>query len=164
LFWSEIENLIGFGSGPNCLPSQAFGCYIQTDGTTETRGLELSGSYAITDRVRLSGAYTLTNAENNGDRVIRVPRHDLSLALEADVTDRFQVGLNVTRVADALDGFGTPTALDDYTVWDLSARYDITDTASVYGAIDNVGDVSYQTVRGFNAPERTIRFGIETSF
>ncbi len=164
LFWSEIENLIGFGSGPNCLPSQAFGCYIQTDGTTETRGLELSGSYAITDRVRLSGAYTLTNAENNGDRVIRVPRHDLSLALEADVTDRFQVGLNVTRVADALDGFGTPTALDDYTVWDLSARYEITDTASVYGAIDNVGDVSYQTVRGFNAPERTIRFGIETSF
>lgn len=164
LFWAEIENLIGFGSSSNCLPSQAFGCYIQTDGTTETRGLELSGSYAITDRVRLSGAYTLTNAENNGDRVVLVPRHDLSLALEADVTDRLQVGVNVTRVADTLDGFGTPTPLDDYTVWDLSARYDVTDKASIYGAIDNVGDVSYQTVRGFNAPERTIRFGIETSF
>ena len=36
--------------------------------------------------------------------------------------------------------------------------------ASVYGAIDNIGDESYQTVRGFNAPERTIRFGIETTF
>lgn len=164
LFWAEIDNLIGFGASPNCLPSQAFGCYIQTDGTTVTRGLELSGSYAITDRVRMSGAYTLTNAENNGDRVILVPRHDLSLALEADITDRLQVGVNVTHVADTLDGFGTPTALDDYTVWDVSARYDITERASVYGAIDNVGDASYQTVRGFNAPERTIRFGIQTSF
>lgn len=164
LFWAEIDNLIGFGSGPNCLPSQAFGCYIQTDGTTETRGLEISGSYAITDRVRLSGAYTLTDTTNDGDRVVRVPRHDLSLALEADVTDRLQIGINMTRVADTLDGFGTLTPLDDYTVWDVSARYAITDTASLYGAIDNVGDVSYQTVRGFNAPERTIRFGVETSF
>ncbi len=164
LFWAEIENLIGFGTSSNCLPSQAFGCYIQTDGTTQTSGLELSGSYAITDRVRLSAAYTLTDAENNGDRVILVPRHDLSLALEADVTDRLQVGLNMTRVADTLDGFGTPTPLDDYTVWDVSARYDITDSASIYGAIDNFGDASYQSVRGFNAPERTIRFGIETSF
>lgn len=164
LFWAEIDNLIGFGASSNCLPSQTFGCYIQTDGTTDTRGLELSGSYALTDRITVSGAYTLTNAENNGDRVILVPRHDLSLALQADITDRLQVGLNMTRVADTLDGFGTPTALDDYTVWDVSARYDITDTASVYGAIDNVADASYQTVRGFNAPERTIRFGVETSF
>lgn len=164
VFWAEIENLIGFGSSANCLPTQAFGCYIQTDGTTETRGLELTGSYALTDRVRLSGAYTLTDAENNGNRVVLVPRHDLSLALRADVTDRLQVGVNMTRVADTLDGFGTPTPLEDYTVWDLSAQYDITDSTFVYGAIDNVGDVSYQTVRGFNAPERTIRFGVETSF
>lgn len=70
----------------------------------------------------------------------------------------------MTCVADTLDGFGTLEALDDYTVWDVSARYEITDTASVYGAIHNVTDVSYQTVRGFNAPERTIRFGVETSF
>ena len=164
LFWAEIDNLIGFGSSSNCLPSQAFGCYIQTDGKTETRGIEVSGSYAITDRVRLSGAYTLTNTENDGERVVRVPRHDFALALEADVTDRLHVGVNMTRVADTLDGFGTLTPLDDYTVWDVSARYEITDTASVYGAIDNVADASYQTVRGFNAPERTIRFGIETSF
>ncbi|MCK0150496.1 TonB-dependent receptor [Marivita sp. S6314] len=164
LFWSEIDNLIGFGSSPDCLPSQSFGCYTQTDGTVETKGLELSGSYALSDRVRLSGTYTLTNAEEDGNRLIRVPRHDLSLALQADVTDQLQVGVNMTRVADILDGFGTPTALDDYTVWNLSARYDITDTAYVYGAIDNVADVSYQTVRGFNAPERTIRFGVETSF
>jgi vitamin B12 transporter len=114
--------------------------------------------------VRVSGAYTLTNTENDGERVVRVPRHDLSLALEADVTDRLQVGINMTRVSDTLDGFGTLTPLDDYTVWDVSARYAITDMASVYGAIDNVGDVSYQTVRGFNAPDRTIRFGVETSF
>lgn len=163
-FYAEIDDLIGFASSPDCLPSQSFGCYTQIDGLTETKGIELSGSYAVTDRVRLSGAYTLTEAETEGERLIRVPRHDLSIALEADVTDRLQLGMNVTRVADILDGFGTPTRLDDYTVVDLSARYDITDTATAYAAIDNVADTDYQTVRGFNAPERTFRFGVETSF
>ena len=164
LFWSEIDGLIGFGSSPDCVASQTFGCYTQVDGTTVTRGLELSGDYAISDRVRVSGNYTLTEAENDGERMIRVPRHDLSLALEADVTDRLQVGLNVSRVADILDGFGTPTPLDDYTIVDVSARYALSDRASFYGAIDNVGDVDYETVNGFNAPERTLRFGIETTF
>ena len=164
LFYTEIDDLIGFGEGPNCLPSQTFGCYTQLDGVTKTRGLELSGSYAFTDRVRMNGAYTYTDAKTDGDRLIRVPRHDLYLALEADVTDRLEVGANVTFVADLLDGFGTPTALDDYTVVDLLARYAFTDTASAYAAIDNVADSDYQTVRGFNAPERTFRFGVETTF
>lgn len=164
LFWTEIDDLIGFGSSPNCLPSQSFGCYTQLDGTTVTKGLELSGNYVINDRVRLSGTYTLTNAENDGDRLIRVPRHDLSLGLEADVTDRLQLGVNVTRVADILDGFGTPTPLEDYTVVDLTARYAFNDMTSFYAAVDNVADTEYQTVRGFDAPERTIRFGLEASF
>ncbi|MCR9109078.1 TonB-dependent receptor [Marivita sp. XM-24bin2] len=164
VFYTEIDDLIGFGTSANCLPSQTFGCYTQVDGTTETKGLELSGTYAISDRLRLSGSYTLTDAETDGERLIRVPRHDLTLALDADVTDRLQLGMNVMRVADILDGFGTPTPLDDYTVVDLTARYDITDTMSAYAAIDNVADVEYETVQGFNAPERTIRFGIEASF
>jgi vitamin B12 transporter len=164
LFWTEIDKLIGFGTSPNCLPSQSFGCYTQLEGTTETKGLELSGSFALSDRLRVSGAYTLTNAETDGDRLIRVPRHDLSVSLEADVTDRLQVGLNVSRVADILDGFGTPTPLEDYTVVDLTARYAFNDTTALYAAIDNVADTEYQTVRGFDAPERTIRFGLEASF
>lgn len=164
VFWTEIEDLIGFGTSPDCLPSQTFGCYTQLDGTTVTKGLELSGSYALSDRVRLSGAYTLTNAETDGERLIRVPRHDLSLALEADVTDRLQLGVTVTRVADILDGFGAPTPLDDYTVIDLTARYAFNDTTAFYAAVDNVADTEYQTVRGFDAPERTIRFGLEAAF
>jgi vitamin B12 transporter len=164
LFWTEIDNLIGFGTSANCLPSQSFGCYTQLEGTTQTKGLELSGSFALSDRVRVSGAYTLTNAETDGDRLIRVPRHDLSVSLEGDVTDRLQVGINVSRVADILDGFGTPTPLDDYTVVDLTARYAFNDTTAFYAAIDNVADTEYQTVRGFDAPERTIRFGLEASF
>ena len=167
LFYTEIDDLIGFGVSPDCLPSQAFGCYTQLDDMTTSRGLELSGTYALTDRVRLSGAYTLTDAETDGDRLVRVPRHDLSLAVQADVTDRLQLGASVTHVADILDfplDFSAPTALDDFTVIDLSARYAITDTASAYAAIDNVADADYETVRGFNAPERTVRFGIETTF
>jgi vitamin B12 transporter len=164
LFYTEIDDLIGFGTSPNCLLSQSFGCYTQLDGTTKTNGLELSGSYAVSDNVRLSGSYTLTEAETDGERLVRVPRHDLSLALQADVTDRLRIGMSVTRAADILDGFGKPTPLDDYTVVDVSARYNITNATSAYAAIDNVADVDYETVRGFNAPERTIRFGIEASF
>ena len=164
LFWSEIDNLIQFASAPTCLPTQSFGCYTQVPGTTLTRGVELLGDYQITDRIELTGSYTLTSAKTAGQRVIRVPRHDLSLGLTADITDRLQMGVGVTHVADTLDGFGAPTPLEDYTVLDLTARYDLSDRTTFFAAIDNVTDTAYQTVRGFNEPERTYRLGIQAKF
>lgn len=155
-FYIEIDDLIGY--------SFATSSYAQVPGTTVSKGLELSGDYAISDRLSLRGNYTYTLAENDGARLARVPRHELSLAADFDVTDRLTAGLTATHVADVLDGFGTPTPLEDYTVVDLSARYGLTDTTDAYLKIRNLTNESYETVRGYNTSERAVYVGIQADF
>ncbi len=155
-FYIEIDNLIDY--------DLATSRYAQVPGTTVSKGAELAADYQVSDRLQLSGNYTYTLAENGGDRLLRVPRHELLLAADLDVTDRLSAALQVARVADTLDGFGTPTPLEDYTVVDLSARYDLTDRTEAYVSVRNLTDEDYQTVRGYNTSERALYVGIRSDF
>ncbi|WP_372836708.1 TonB-dependent receptor plug domain-containing protein [Puniceibacterium confluentis] len=155
-FYIEIDNLIQYDF--------ASGGYAQVPGTTVSKGVELSAAYPVSDRLSLSGNYTYTLAETDGDRLTRVPRHELSLSADLEVTDRVSTGLTVTRVADILDGFGMPTPLDDYTLVDLTARYDLSDRTQAYATVRNLTDEEYETVRGYNTSERALYVGIRTDF
>jgi vitamin B12 transporter len=155
-FYIEIDNLIDYDFATNT--------YAQVEGTTVTKGLELSGEYAVSDRLSLSGNYTYTSGENSGARLARVPRHELLLAADFDVTDRLTAGVTATHVSDVLDGFGTLTPLDDYTVVDLTTRYDLTDTTSAYLTVRNLTNETYETVRGYNTSERALYVGIQADF
>jgi len=68
LFYTEIDNLITYDGG-----------YVQSAGTTVSKGLELSGVMPINDRFTAFGSYTYTDASNSGVRQVRVPRHALVL-------------------------------------------------------------------------------------
>lgn len=155
-FYIEIDNLIDYDFATNA--------YAQVEGTTVTKGLELSGEYAVTDRLSLSGNYTYTSGKNGGARLARVPRHELLLAADYDVTDRLTAGITAMHVSDVVDGFGTLTPLDDYTVVDLTTRYDLTDTTSAYLTVRNLTDETYETVRGYNTSERALYVGIQADF
>lgn len=155
-FYIEIDNLIDYNFATNS--------YAQVEGTTVTKGLELSGEYAVSDRLALSGNYTYTFGENDGARLARVPRHELLLAADFDVTDRLTAGVAATHVAGVVDGFGTLTPLEDYTVVDLTTRYDLTDTTSAYLTVRNLTDETYETVRGYNTSERALYVGIQADF
>jgi vitamin B12 transporter len=61
LFESRIEDKIAF-DGTSTVCASPFGCYVQTDGVTRARGVEVSGNLALTDRIALSGNYTYTHA------------------------------------------------------------------------------------------------------
>lgn len=155
-FYIEIDNLIQY--------STATSSYAQVPGTTASKGLELSGSYSFSDRLSFTGNYTYTLAKNDGVRLARVPRHELSMAADFDVTDRLSSTLRVTHVADVLDGFGTLTPLADYTVVDLSAQYDLTDRTNAYVSLRNLTDETYETVRGYNTSGRALYVGIQADF
>ncbi len=156
LFYTEIDDLIGFDFDTST--------YQQIDGTTKTKGIELSGQYAVTDRVTVFGAYTYTDAETDGERLIRVPRHDLIVGADAQFTDALSGSIEIQHVADTLDGFGTPEALDDYTLLGLSLAYDVTEQAEVFVRVENALDEEYQTVLGFNTPGAAVYVGLRTTF
>ncbi len=74
IFRNEIDNLIQFDPDLGF-----FGEYFQLDGTAVSQGVEISGEVQVGSYL-LFGNYTYTDAEVDGDKLVRVPEHDLSVA------------------------------------------------------------------------------------
>ncbi|WP_208352141.1 TonB-dependent receptor plug domain-containing protein [Pseudaestuariivita rosea] len=150
LFYTEIDELIQFDNG-----------YVQVDGTSRTRGLELSAEHALNDNLQIFGAYTFTDARNPSDeRQIRVPENDLVIGLNASFADRWTGQISAQHVANLEDGVD----LRDYTVVNGQIGYDFNDNAQVYLRVENIADQEYQTIRGYGQSDRAFYVGLRTSF
>jgi len=159
LFWLEIDDLIEFDT--------ATFVYFQTDGTAESRGLELAGAWDFTDRLTLSGAYTYTDATlPDGDRRLRIPRHALSVTLDGTVRERWSLGLAANLVADLPDEPDVESAgfAEDYVVVSARVGYALTEAADLYLRAENLFDAQYQTAEGFSTADRSVYFGVSGRF
>lgn len=157
-FTTDVTNRIDYDFVTNS--------YVQAPGETRIKGLELSGRTALTPGLALLGSYTLTDATGpNGQPLVRVPRHDIQLGLEADLTARLSGRLAVNHVADRVEsGFPAPVAVPDYTTVAVGLTYRLSDTADVYLRVENLFDTAYQTVQNYNAPGRAAYFGVRAAF
>jgi vitamin B12 transporter len=164
LFRLEIDDLITYDTACTVTP---FGCYDQvTDGTAVSKGVEVAGRYALTDRMTLSASYTYTDARQpvasgGTTRRNRVPRNDLNIALDGTLTEAIDFGVSLRYVSDTVEA-GAP--LDDYTLVDARIGYAITDQASVYLRAENLFDEQYQVARGYGTADRSFYFGLAGNF
>ncbi len=160
LFYTEIDNLIDYDFATNA--------YAQVEGTTISKGVELSGQKQITDAVLLYGAYTWTEAENpDGTRQVRVPRHDLVLGVEAELAPRWRGRAEIHHIADVLDVSQTtfaPIEMEDYTLLNTSVSYEIQPGAEAYLRIENATDADYQALDGYGTAGRTFHVGLRATF
>ncbi len=155
VFYSEIDNLIGFG---------ALG-YEQTPGTSVAQGFEMAGSFPVSDSLRLSGAYTYTDSRTAFDtQLVRVPRHELTLGLEADLSDRLSAAFTVSHIAGRADDGFPAQNMPDFTVANATFTYQVSSQAEAYLRIENLFDEEYQTVAGYGTSDRAAFFGIRASF
>ncbi len=161
LFDTEIDDKIQWSGGS----------YNQVPGTTRTKGVELSGQTQIAEGWNLFGNYTYTDAYTVSGAVesvaVRVPRHDLTLGVEAQVTDRLSGLFTVQHVADFYDNgiWPAPTSkMPDYTVANISLSYEVNDTTAAYLRVENLFDETYETVRNYAQPGRSVYVGVRTSF
>ncbi len=157
VFYTEIDSLIRYDRSTFSL--------FQLPGTTTTRGVELASDWQF-GAVTVYGNYTYTDAETDGARLVRVPRHDLTLGAETLLVGAWSGSADVRMVRDLLDvdGAGNSVALDDFSVVNLGLRYDISDTTEAYLRLENVLDEDYQTTLGYDAPGRSVFVGLSASF
>ncbi|TCP61953.1 vitamin B12 transporter [Rhodovulum bhavnagarense] len=158
LFHTEIDDLIDYDFTTFT--------YNQVPGTTRSQGVEISGLWEVNDRLSLLGNYTYTDAEGPNGTLIRVPRHDLNIGVEAGLSDRLTGVLSARFAADLTDYTVYPATgpLDDFTVVDASLSYALQNGAEAYFRIENLFDEQYETVRGYNSPDRSIFAGIRATF
>ncbi len=152
LFYNETSNLIDFvGSG-----------YTQIPGTVIRKGMEVEGSVDLTDRIALAANYTFTDAENPALSAgntwnTSFGRHDLSISLDAEITDGLAGALTVQRVADR-------QTLPDYTLAHATLTYTVSKRAEAYLRVENLTDESYQLVQGYGTSDRAFYAGFRARF
>lgn len=157
-FHTEIDNMIGY----DFLTSS----YNQVPGQTTTRGVELAGRAQLSDRLAMFGSYTLTDAQDSVGQLARVPRQDLVLGVEAQITDRLKGEVTVNHIADRVDVIAWParSAMPDVTTVNMGVTYEVREGTEAYLRIENLTDTDYQSVAGYNAAGRSAYFGVRASF
>ncbi|MGI9329742.1 MAG: TonB-dependent receptor plug domain-containing protein [Gammaproteobacteria bacterium] len=140
---------------------------INLDGNSRRQGVETSLQASLPADIDARASYTYTNAKqpdaNNGGnrREIRRPRQMAALNLNYDfLNDRADVNLNVSYtgkqkddVFRASNGFAEERlTLDDYTLVDITASFEVTEEFSVYARAENLFDEDYENIFGYKTP------------
>ncbi|MGI3163494.1 TonB-dependent receptor plug domain-containing protein [Pseudooceanicola sp. 200-1SW] len=153
LFYTEITDLIQYAGG----------AYRQVPGTSTMQGLELSTGWELSGTMRLTANYTFTDTEDaSGARLVRVPRHEVNIGLDADLTDRLTTSVSLTHAEDT-EAYGGGK-LGDYTLVNATLGYDLNDSTTAYLRVENLFDEEYQTAKGYGTSDRAFYFGLRGRF
>jgi len=157
VFNAEVDNLIDYDNTNDS--------YVQTNRTRKAKGIELSGQWVVTDRITVGGSYTYTDAKNGADTAARVPGHDIAVNVDAQLTAKANASLSVNHIMDYTDLVaGSVVDMPDYTVVNLSASYDVTETLQGYVRVQNLMDADYETITDYNTGGRQMFAGVRASF
>lgn len=165
LFALNVDNLITYQACPTwpCAPG-VFATMANVPGASKRRGLEFAASVPLSDRVTLGAAYTYTEARRaTGARLGLVPRHDLSVSLDAALGDRTRLSLGVKHQGGRLNDFAF-AAMPIYTVVDVALSRDLGNGAEAWVKVGNLFGKSYQTSEGYAAPGRSVFVGLRKAF
>ncbi len=165
VFYTEIDDLIDFdGAAVAC--GSGFGCYNQVPGTTVSRGVELTVEAALSETTAISSSYTLTDAKTEGERLVRVPRHDITFGVANQISDRLTATATVNHVFDVVPSAFAPAGnkVGDYTLVGLGVSYDVNDSTEAYVRVENLFDEDYETAGGFNTSGRAFYAGLRAEF
>ncbi len=153
-FDQKITNLIDFDF------SVGFGNIANV----RSRGIELSLEVQLSNRLKINGNYTFTNAKDKDtdEELVRVPRNAAFAEIQWQAMDKLNLALSMTYNGKEIDPF-TPDP-DGWVRFDLKAAYEFWDGIEVYARIDNLLDKEYQQIFGFGTPDRSFFAGIRGKF
>lgn len=118
------------------------------------KGIEVTGLLRLGEQWRVDASYTYLDAKENGVEEIRRPPNLGSVNISWR-TPSSRAGLNLTvRYNGEMDDtfFGTTAmrvTMPAYTLVNLGADYQISDTLQFYGRVENALDEDYEEVYGF---------------
>lgn len=143
--------------------------YENSTETIETNGVELNGSYRISDRLSLSGNYTYTHRLND-QTAFRIPEHKYGASIRFEAIPGLQTALNYLHTGSRdLQYFDNTT----FNVVAVDAEaFDLVDFTTSYqwngirisASINNVFDEEFQAIAGFNSIGRNYQAGISYNF
>lgn len=155
LFRRDARNLIDY-----TFPSGYF-----NTGRTRAEGFELEGDWALSDNftARASYSYTKSIDRATGKDLARRPRNALSAGFDwTTPLAGLKLGADLRLVSDSFDNAGNTVRLDGYGLVTVRASVPLGEHFELYGRVENLGDVKYQTVANYGTYGRSGFVGIRT--
>ncbi|WP_084583363.1 TonB-dependent receptor plug domain-containing protein [Sphingomonas azotifigens] len=136
---------------------------------TRAEGIELEGLLQPVPALTVRANFTHVYAENRsagalGKDLPRRPRDTGSVSADYRFPFGLAVGGTVTMVGDSFNDAGNATRIDGYALAGVRAEMPVTKRLSVYGRVDNVGDVRYQQITGYGTYGRAATGGVRVRF
>jgi len=137
-----------------------FSGYLQSSGTSTSKGVELAARAPLGARWELLANWTNNDTrDTSNEQRLRRPENVGNLGVQfATADDKLRLIANYRLTSDAID-IG-PTPLDDYDVLDVSLAYALNATLELYARAENLADEDYQEVLGFNTAGRSLYAGV----
>ena len=135
-----------------------------------SKGVEAGFNLNPTDRLDIQASYTLVDAVNRsaganfGNRLALRPQHSGSLTVDWQTPFGLSVGSSMLLMGDSFDDASNGVALDGYALVGLRASLPINDRLELYGRVDNIFDVQYSVVAGYNSFGRNAAVGVRAKF
>lgn len=173
VFRRDSRNLITFVScaSLNACATRPFGLYDNV-GLARAQGVEAELGALPTDTLHLQAAYTYLETENRtrgtanfGRDLARRPAH--ALTLSSDWTSPLAgltLGADLRLVGDSFDNASNTRRLDGYALTTVRASFPLTEKVELYGRVENVFDVNYQTVADYGTWGRSAYIGIRARY
>lgn len=155
-FELDTDNMISFIPTP---PWQS----INVPGVTHRKGVELTAAAVISPGLSVSAGYTYidSDAPPNGEQLVRVPKHNLVLALDAKPIEKVSLNVTAKFVSDLVDApQDAPVALDDYVLVSAKLGYEFEPGWTAYIRGENLLDEEYQTTLGYGTAGLSVFGGI----
>ncbi len=160
-FQNDIKNLISSNA--------AFTTY-ENVGKAKTYGVESFASWQALDTLKLRSDYTFTMArdEIQHQGLLRRPRHKASLQANWSPIEKLTLSGTVLGVGSFIDGnrdFSIQRQkAPGYAIVNLAVSYEINQTITAFGRIDNLLDRRYQDPTGFLRPGLAAYAGMRATY
>ncbi|MFV0478067.1 MAG: TonB-dependent receptor domain-containing protein [Parahaliea sp.] len=120
----------------------------------DLQGVEIAGRYLITDDWTVNANYTWTDSEQKsgpqeGQPLTYTAEHMANMTLSWQAMDNLALSIQGEMRSDRYRGWNAVTNkemhYEDYTLWNLGVRWDITDALALTGRINNLIDEDFTT-------------------
>lgn len=155
-FRNEIENMI---------KSPDFVTYINLEGTSVLRGVEISYEQQVFQSLLMGANYTYVDAQDKDNKRLKsIPRYQTGLYATYIPIKQLAWNINGTYLGSRQDEFTANKETGHYFVANTKVTYFIDKTWDVYFKVNNLLDRYYQTTYNYASAERSYYAGVEARF
>ena len=145
--------------------------YQNVDEKLIAKGIELSGQTTLFDKLMLTANYSFTE-RNDQSLLRRIPNHKINASARIQAIDRGFITLRYQYNDDRGDAFFNnntfateQVVLSSYQTVDVDMSYGLKNKpVTFFAGINNLTDVDFQEIFGFQTRGRTYKVGVRLSF